>query len=174
MKAYLRAQDLGFPAQPGIALLALRQGDIDGAAGSIKAALAAVPEDHLRRAILLPTHVEIALASGDIETAGVASQELEGISNCFKTSALRAVAAFARGSVQLARGDAELAIQSLRDALIEWTDVRAPYEIAQTRVLLAEALQATGDHQGRLSELRSARSAFLKLGAEWNTKRLTK
>jgi len=161
----LRAHDLGSPAQPGMALLHLMRGDVDGATTSIATALAAVSSDPLLRARLLPAQVEILLAAGDDQTAAIAAEELDGIGERYGTAALRADAACSNGLVRLARGDPNGAVRALTLGLELWNEVGAPYEAARARRGLADALLALGDRAGSAGELRSARSTFEALGA---------
>jgi DNA-binding NarL/FixJ family response regulator len=46
-----------------------------------------------------------------------------------------------------------------------WRDLEAPYETAQTRVLLARAYRKLGDEDAAVIELSAARDTFQKLGA---------
>jgi tetratricopeptide (TPR) repeat protein len=161
----LRAHDLGSPAQPGMALLHLKRGDVDAATSSIASALAAVPGDRLLRARLLPARIEIALAAGDLETAAIAAGELDGLGERYGTTALRAEAACSNGLVRLARGDPIVAVRALTLGLELWSQVGAPYEAARARRGLADALLALGDRAGSAAELRAARSTFEALGA---------
>ena len=78
-EAFTRAGQLGSPPHPGMALVRLAHGDVRGAAASIAVALADESWDCLARARLLPAHVEIALADGDLETARSAAAELAEI-----------------------------------------------------------------------------------------------
>jgi DNA-binding CsgD family transcriptional regulator len=76
-----------------------------------------------------------------------------------------AVSARARGSVELAEGDAQAALVSLRSAFAALQRVGAPYLAARARVLLACACQALDDEDGARLELQAARTAFERLGA---------
>jgi hypothetical protein len=67
--------------------------------------------------------------------------------------------------LDLAKQDFEKSCASLRRALDFWLAVSLPYEAAMTRVLLAEAYRGMGDGASADLELRTARSAFEKLGA---------
>ncbi len=73
--AYRRASDAGHGAQPGLALLRLRQGRVPSAAAAIERALAE-PHFPAQRARLLAASVEIQLASGDVAAARAAVDEL--------------------------------------------------------------------------------------------------
>ena len=63
-----RGEPAGWEPQPGLAQLRLAQGKRDAALAAIRRASAEVTEP-LKRAALLPAHVEIALAAGEIEEA---------------------------------------------------------------------------------------------------------
>ncbi len=78
-EAYRAASQLGFEPQPGLALLRLAQGKGDAAAATIRRTVDETA-DPLKRAGLLPAHVEIMLAVGDLEEARRASDELDAIS----------------------------------------------------------------------------------------------
>ena len=102
-RAYRSASELGREAQPGLALLRLAQGRAADAVNAIRGALSAT-SDRLNRARLLPAAVEIALAAGDVEDARRTCGELEQIAAGFGTEVLGAMAAHARGAVELADG----------------------------------------------------------------------
>ncbi len=162
--AYLEAHRLGREPQPGMSLLRLAQGRGDVALASIRRALAATGEQ-LQRARLLPAMVEIALAARDVEAAAEASVELERLSDRFESEVLAAIAAHARGTVLLARGEPQRALDSLRAALEVWQRVGAPYLAARVRVSVALACRALGDEDGAALELAAARKVFEELGA---------
>jgi DNA-binding CsgD family transcriptional regulator len=119
----------------------------------------------LARARLLPALVEIALANGALAEARAAANELGEIAAKFGTEAMGAVSARARGAVELAEGDAQAALVSLRGAFAALQRVGAPYMAARARVLLACACQALDDEDGARMELLAARTAFERLGA---------
>jgi len=162
--AYHQASQNGFDPQPGLALLRLAQGKRDDAAGAIRRALAALPEP-LARARCLPAMVDIAIAGGDVGTAREACAELEATAARFGTDVLGAIAARARGDVELASGNAEAALAPLRRAFQVWRQVGAPYEAARARVALGRACVALGDREGAALELAAAREVFERLGA---------
>jgi class 3 adenylate cyclase len=173
--AFQRAFEFGRDPQPGLALLRLAQGDQAAAASSIKRALseAEAPlavsfdsaKEPLGRGHLLPAQVDIALATGDHETANAAATELEAIAEHYGSTALQAAAATARGSVQLAQGDATAAIESLERGRQLWQTVGAPYEGALVRARMGEAYRAAGDETASIQVLEAARSTFERLGA---------
>ena len=169
--AYLEAHRLGREPQPGMSLLRLAQGRGDVALASLRRALAASSEA-LQRARLLPAMVEIALAAGDVEGAAEASAELEELSDRFESEVLAAIAAHARGTVLLARGDPQRALDSLRAALEVWQRVAAPCLAARVRVSIGLACRALGDRDGAELEFAAARKVFEELGARPDLARL--
>jgi class 3 adenylate cyclase len=174
-EAFQRAFEFGRDPQPGLALLRLAQGDHAAALSSIRRALSeseaplAVSADSakepLGRGHLLPAQVDIALATGDLELANAAATEIEAIADHFGSTALRAAAATARGSVQLAQGDATAAIESLERGRQLWQTVGAPYEGALVRARMGDAYRAAGDETASIQVLEAARSTFERLGA---------
>ena len=169
--AFRQTHELGQEPQPGLSLVRLAEGNLDAAAAMIRGALVPASLDRLARGRLLPAQVEIAVAAGDLETARSAADEMDPIAEAYGTPALQASAACARGALQLAEGDAAAACESLRRGWRLWQEVDAPYEVAGARMLLAAAYQAEGDGEGAKLELRSARSAFERLGAVLDTRR---
>ena len=164
-KAFGEAHERGCDPVPGLALLLLAQGKADAAANFIKRALAA-SHPPLDRARLLPSKIRISLAAADLEGARTSVEELESIASRFGSAALRAASAHAQGSLNLASHDCENACINLHRALQLWLEVDLPYEAAMTRALLARAYRGTGDTASADLELRAARSAFEKLGAQ--------
>jgi DNA-binding CsgD family transcriptional regulator len=163
-EAYREARRLGFEPQPGLALLRLAQGNGGAAVAAIRRALAETTQP-LKRAVLLPAEVEIALATGNPPAAREACDELEQISALYESELLQAIVAHARGSVELAEGDPAQALTALRDAWRRWQELGAPYLGARTRVALALACRALGDEDAATSELEAARATFAELGA---------
>jgi DNA-binding CsgD family transcriptional regulator len=162
--AYREANRLGCEPQPGLALLRLAQGDHAAAAAAVRRALGERTEP-LKRARLLPAVAEILLATGDGAGANDAAAELEEIATRYHSSMLDAVAAHVRGSVQLAAGDAQSALVSLRRALNVWQELEAPHEEGSTRVLVGLACRALADEDGARLELEAATALFARLGA---------
>jgi DNA-binding CsgD family transcriptional regulator len=81
------------------------------------------------------------------------------------TDVLVAIAAHARGSVELAQGNPRAALEPARLAFGIWQQTGAPYLGARLRVLLARACIELGDAEGAELELRCAREVFERLGA---------
>ncbi|MGH2749587.1 MAG: LuxR C-terminal-related transcriptional regulator [Actinomycetota bacterium] len=167
--AFTTAHGLGRDPQPGMALLRLAQERAESAAASIRSALAAEERDPLARARLLPAAVEIALAAGDVDYARAASEQLDRIARTYGTAGLAASSSHARGAVLLADGGADKALQPLREALKLWQELRAPYEAARVRVLVARAYEALHDRDSATLEREAARAEFVRLGAPPDT-----
>ena len=163
-ESYRAASRLGREPQPGMSLLRLEQGNGTAAASAIRRIVdeTAVP---LVRARLLPAYVEIMLAVGDPEAAGHACAALEDLALVYASPMLDAMAAQAHGAVDLARGDARAALDSLRRALQAWRGLDVPYEVARVRELVARACAALGDVETSALELDAARAVFRRLGA---------
>ncbi|WP_370409574.1 LuxR C-terminal-related transcriptional regulator [Streptomyces fradiae] len=161
---YREAVAWGHSAQPGLALLRLAQGRLDDAAAAIRRTFGetGVTEERPR---LLAGYVEIELAAGAVEEAQLAVDELGKIAAGFDSPYLRAVVAYAHGSVLLAAGEPEAACAALRRAWVAWHEVGAPYETARARVQLARACRRLGDHDTAAMELEAAHRVFERLGA---------
>jgi ATP/maltotriose-dependent transcriptional regulator MalT len=162
--AYRDASRYGREPQPGLALLRLAQGEADAAAAALRRALAETAEP-LQRAVLLPAYMEVALAQDVVDDAAAASAELDEIGGRYGRPMLHAIAAQVRGSVELARGEPQAALRSLREAWQVWEELDAPYEGARVRLLVGLACRALGDEDGAALEFESARATFEALGA---------
>jgi DNA-binding CsgD family transcriptional regulator len=168
---YRRASEMGWQPQPGLALLRLAQGRGQAAVAAVCRALGE-STDPLVRARLLPACVEILLAAGDTGRAREAYRELAETATAYRRGALAAMAAHARGAIELAEGAPAAALIALREACRLWQDVEAPYEVARVRALLGAACRALGDLDSADWELRAARDAFARLGAKPDLTRL--
>ncbi|MGW6565442.1 LuxR C-terminal-related transcriptional regulator [Streptomyces sp. NPDC054975] len=163
-EAYRDAGRYGEDPQPGLALLRLAQGNADAASAAIRRLLDETTEP-LERARLLPAHIEIMLAVGDTQAARSACDELGAIAENYRGGELRVIATGARGTVDLATGDARSALIALRHAERGWRELEAPYETARVRVGLAMACRALGDEETADLELEAACAVFERLGA---------
>jgi DNA-binding CsgD family transcriptional regulator len=170
-EAYRNASRLGSEPQPGLALLRIAQGRADAAGAAIRRILG-VATDPLHRAKLLPAYIEIALVAGDVQEARSASAELGEIAGRYTTDVLRAMAAHARGAVELAEGRTQVALSILREAFELWQQGEAPYETAQVRLLIALACRELADVESADLEFDAARVVFERLGATPDLARL--
>jgi DNA-binding CsgD family transcriptional regulator len=163
-QAYRSASRAGVEAQPGLALLWLARGRTRAAAAAIGRALEETVEP-LARVRFLPAQVEILLAGRDHEGARVACAELAELAARLQTDVLRATAAQAEGTRELAAGNPREALVRLRLACKEWQALEIPHAVARTREALGLACRALGDRAGGRMELEAARAAYERLGA---------
>jgi len=169
--AYRDASRMGWEPQPGLAQLRLAQGRVDVALVAIRRASAEIAEP-LKRAALLPAHVEIALAIGELNDARAACAELHSLSAQYESRMLTAMVAHADGATALAEGDAGSALAHLRTAQQLWVELDAPYEVARARALLSVACAALRDGEAAALEREAACETFRKLGAAPDLARL--
>jgi DNA-binding CsgD family transcriptional regulator len=163
-QAYRSASRGGFDPQQGLALLRMAEGNVVAAAAAIGRALGATT-GRLGRARLLPGCVEIMLVAGDRQAAEEACRELEATAETFDTDALRAMAAHARGAMELAGGAPDAALCTLRRAFDLWRAAEAPYPAARARALAGLACRSLGDAEGATLELEAAAAVYQRLGA---------
>ncbi len=172
--ALRKAHALGAHVEPALSLLRLAQGRVSAAVDGIREAIEhppttpnwhAPPGTPLYNLRLLGAQVEIALVAGDESTAEQAVEQLAEIAKSFDTKAVSATAAAARGLLDVRTGRAVDAVPRLRGAIEDWGQLNAPYETARSRLVLAEALAATGQTDRAEMELRAARTALDDLGA---------
>jgi ATP/maltotriose-dependent transcriptional regulator MalT len=164
-QAFVRAQQLGWDPQPGLALLRLAQGRVEVAAAALRSALASPTVDRFGRARLLAAQVEVGIAAGALEEAGHAARELVTIADGLSSAVVGATASMAQGALQLAAGSPEAALEDLRRALNGWRELQLPYEEATARLLIGTTQRMLGDEEGGRIEVDAARAGFDRLGA---------
>lgn len=175
-EAFERAYEYGNDAQPGRALLHLARGEIEEAARSVRRALATTaggdgPADRATRARLLPAQIDIALAAGDLATAGEAVAELEAIAAAYQRPVFEAGALTGRGELLLGEDRPGEASPLLGRSWRLWQETDLPYESARARLRYAEAVAAEGDPAAARLDLRAARAVFERLGATFDLAR---
>jgi DNA-binding CsgD family transcriptional regulator len=163
--AYLRAHGLGRDPQPGLALLTAQRGSPEPALAALKTALAVHQGAEYARTPLLRAVVDLAVETGDLQTASDASDRLAAVAGRWRSDGLVAEAAHARGAVRLAAGDHAGAVSPLHEAIRLWQAVEAPYACARARILLAQACSALGDHHAASLELDAAERTLTPLNA---------
>jgi DNA-binding CsgD family transcriptional regulator len=163
-RAYRQAGEWGRDPQPGLALLRLAQGRAEAAAATVNRLLEEVGLA-IERVRVLPAAVAVLLEINDIAAAAGAAEELARLAGSFETPGLQAAAAHAGGAVLLARDRPAEALARLRDAAGTWRSVDAVFELARTRVLIAEACRRMGDRDTADLELAAARRTLAELGA---------
>ena len=163
-EAYREASRCGAEPQPGLALLRLAQGNGDAAAAAIRRALGET-DDRLERTRLLPAQVAIALAIGEVGEAGSACRELAELSAGAEGGMLGAMAAHARGAVELAAGDAPRRWSRCGTPGASWQELGVPYEAARARAAGGAGVSgARGRRRGCAGARGRARGAS-RLGA---------
>lgn len=168
--AFRQAHQLGRDPEPGLALVHLGRGDAATATALLSSSLTDPNLAGLNRAVVLAAQVETAIAGGRPAMAAPLCEELDRIAADFGTTALGAIATSARGALMVAQQQPE-ALGVLRQACRAWQEIEAPYELARTRLLLAETHLQVGDAEGARLELEAAYSAFQSLGAETDAER---
>ena len=162
--AYRQAAEFGHEPQPGLALTWLARGRTTAAISAIHRLLAEA-WGPVKRSRLLPAAVEILVAAQPLDEARGHADELSQIAAAFGNSALRAMAAYAAGAVELAAGEREEALGHGRESCRLWSDIGSPYEASRARVLVARALRGLGDEDSAAAELAVARHGFAAVGA---------
>jgi DNA-binding CsgD family transcriptional regulator len=163
-QAFVRAQQLGWDPQPGMALLRLAQGRVDAAAAALRSALVSHTVDRFARARLLAAQVEVAIVAGTLDDARHAARELATIANGLTSAAVHATAVTAQGALHLAAGEPAAALEDLRRGLSGWRELQLPYEEAQVRLLIGTTQRMLGDEESGRIEIDAARGEFHRLG----------
>jgi DNA-binding CsgD family transcriptional regulator len=112
---------------------------------------------------LLGLLVEALLTAGRHEEAAEVAHELEGLAGATGQPAVKGVASMAAARVAVARSDGR-AVELLEGALGAFAAAQLPYELARTRLALAEAL-GTADPELARAEAHAAMTGFDELHA---------
>lgn len=159
---YREAGRKGCEPQPGMSQLRLAEGKPDAAAALIRSvadSAGSLPPK------LLGPYVEISIATGDLNTARAAADELTRIATTIDAPSLLASASQATGVVLLAEGKMKPALALLREAWAIWRQLETPYEAARVRVLVGRVYRRLGDHETARTHFHAAHSVFRQLGA---------
>lgn len=168
---YHEASKWGRTPQPGLALLRLAQGQDDAAETSIRNTLKGT-KDTKRGAELLPAVVHIMIAVKKTKEAIVAMKELSGIANEFDAPYLIAKSAYCQGTIFLAEGSFQPALEHLQKALELWNTLHLPYESARTRELKGMIYQKLQDKDNAYAEFEAAKWVFEQLKAKPDLERI--
>lgn len=163
-EAYQEANNLGRKPHPGLALLRLAQGQIEGSKSSISNALKET-RNLKNKCDALFACIDIMLVDGNIEKARSTLTELKEITQGLDATLLHACSAQAEGAVFLGEGNVESALRFLGEARQMWEELKAPYETARTRWLIARAYRETGDEDSARMEYQAARRILEQLQA---------
>ena len=161
---YRQSAELGYEPQPGLALCWLARGRTPAAVSAMRRLLAET-QGPVGRSRMLPGGVHVMVAAALIDEAREHADELAEIASLFGNPAVRAMAAYARATVELASGQVAEALGQARESTRLWSDIGAPYEAARARVLVARALRELGDEDSATGELAVAGRAFAEVGA---------
>jgi DNA-binding CsgD family transcriptional regulator len=164
-RAFVRAQQLGWDPQPGMALLRLAQGRVEVAAAALRSALASHTVDRFAHARLLAAQVEVSIAAGALDDARDAARELAAIADGLSSAVVRATASMAQASLHRAEGEPAAALEELRRGLDGWRALALPYEQAKARLLIGATRRMLGDEESGRIEIDAARAGFERLGA---------
>lgn len=163
-RAYRRAAEHGRTPTPGMALLRLAEGRLADAGTAVRRMLDESREDATRLAVL-PSFVEIMLATGDTDAARAGAEELSKMANEAENPYVTALADHARASVLVADGRHAEALEAARRSCDAWRTLDMPYERARAQAVVATACLALGDRDAADFELQAAKAAFEDLGA---------
>ncbi|TDD21545.1 helix-turn-helix transcriptional regulator [Kribbella turkmenica] len=166
---FVEAGRLGYDPQPGLALLRLQQGSVQAATAMIRRCVSESQDDAKRVEVLFAA-TEILLAAGDLEAAAAAANSLAELAEKCRTTIVLALADQATAMVRLAQ-EPDTALTPARAALRRWVELRAPYQEARTRLLIAEACHALGDNESADRETATARDTLERLGASTEPRR---
>jgi len=166
-QAYVRATELGWESQFGLALVRFAAGDAEGAANQLARTVADRAWSTVSKQGQALAHlVIIATAAGRLDEARRALEQLDRDPDLTSTPALQALTARARGELAAASGDRAGGLASLRLAVRTWLSIDAPLSAAQARCRLSDLLAADGDHESAAVELDAAVAAFQQAGAD--------
>ena len=115
-------------------------------------------------AVALDLLVDAHLAAGDVDGGATADRRLAEVASSVDNERFAAMAAGVEGRVAMARGDLDAAATHLEAALIGWSRLELPFELARTRFDLARAL-ANDRPDEAIDHARRALAVFEALGA---------
>jgi hypothetical protein len=173
-ESFMEAHASAWSPQPGLALLRMRQGELDAAAELVAVEIDSPtplpwkerpPIADLQLVPLLEAQVEIAFAARDASVADDAARRLRSIANRHETSGLRASADLASARAAVLAGDPATAVASAAAALATWVELDAPYDAAMAHVVLGHAHRSAGNPDMATLEWRSAQACFETYGA---------
>ncbi len=156
-------------ASLGRAALALDRGDARAGADFAARYLRRLPpQSRVDRALGLEILARAQAQAGETEHAAIALTELESIAAMVKTIPLRATASRAAGTVAMATGAIDEARRHFEDAIDRFLQSGAPYELACTRIRLAEVLSQLGRRNEAILEARRSIDLLSELKAEFD------
>jgi ATP/maltotriose-dependent transcriptional regulator MalT len=145
------------------AAVTLARGDAVGAARWLTSRLRQVEDHRWHLAQALDLLVDAHLRAGDGPAAALVAARLDDVARAASSAPLDALALSARGRVARAEGDGR-AIDDLRAALLRWSSLAQPFEVARTRLELALALSTDAPDEA-VDHARRSLAGFEDLGA---------
>lgn len=134
-EAYIRAHELGYDPQPGLARVRVAQGRVEAALRSLRLAVDPPRGAPLRRAELLAALVDTCVEIGAPDAAREAASALAAVAREVPSEYLAAVATVSEASAQLAGGDAGGACNTAAGAVVRFGQLGLPYHEARAREL---------------------------------------
>ena len=152
------------PSLRALALLRIAEGQPRVAVALLERGLQATGGNAMQATALLATLVDARLAAGQVEPAGTAAAQLEGIAADTGIRLVRARAELARARVVLAGPAPREAAEPARRALADFGGLAMPLDAGEARLELARALGADSAELAA-EEVRAALAVFRALGA---------
>lgn len=177
-EAFGRALEFGTDPQPGLARLLAARGETLAARRELERFFSSAGGaernliDREYRFEALAAYVPLALATGALEAARKAAEELAGIARATQAAYHRTSADGAAGELALAEGRGADALALLRASWRGWSALNAPHPAACARETMALALLAEGDRDRARMELEGAAGAFERIGAVLDLRRV--
>ncbi|HWB57456.1 MAG TPA: LuxR C-terminal-related transcriptional regulator [Gaiellaceae bacterium] len=154
------------------ARLALDRGEAPRAAELLERTLRQVPEHRpLDRLPSLELLVRARIASGRLDEAVLALDELREVERLVATAPLQASVGLAEGMLAAARGEHDRARTLLEDAVDGFERCGAPFETAGARIELASSLLSLSRVAEAAGEAAAALETLLELGAQSEAER---
>ena len=146
------------------AALRMAAGDTKVAVGLLQRRARALGDHHVETPATLAMLVDALIATGELEVARATSADLASIADQQDRDVARALARTAAAHLAVAESRDAEAVTLLEDALMRYTAVDAPLDVARLRLDLARVL-AHENHELAVVEARRAMSTFERLGA---------
>ena len=157
---------VGFDGEPGTTrpavALRLARGEPAPAAALLERRLDEVGRTSLLAVPFLEQLVDARIAQGQLVEAAAAADDIAAVAGPSRRERVAAAAAFARGRVATARGDAA-AVPELEKAVNVFASLGLRLDVARSRLALAEAL-AAGSPEMAIDTARQARNELEALG----------
>gem|GEM_PF-1847423 len=160
----VRIEDSIAAALP-LAMMHLRRGDPDLAAGVLRNAVRRMSGDVVRGGPLVSLLVEAELMCGELERAREAALLLRSMAAAVELPAVAVLATVADARLAAACGEPAVAVDAFEAALGALDGGQHPLLAATVQVELAEAQAALGDTGAALASARAAHTSAQRLGA---------